>query len=569
LKMDIDLRRIEDGMNRLADSAHIFASFSPALPNAARFLSAVAEWCDVGFGDIGVVKRMITMYDAEPLNRLPISDYVHIRLAKGMLAMKEEMPDAASTHFDIALDLGNEIKAIDLLITANYWKGWCLRRLGQYETALAHLKKAQELQWAHGHIQEVPALVLESLILFEKADSRQSLVKLREAEAILAESDDYVMLGFIQFTYGRVLQHEQRYGRAIEHFEKAIELFQKRDLRNSKVARATVDLALARIQVARHLHNNIETGSDKEALIKRAGPSRSVLVKELSNVYNVALANLDDAAQIYQRYPKSRGVAKMHLVRGYLYLDKGELDLSSEEAARAYASAKSRRDLIAMASARSLQCMVENAFVEEEVDAWTEHALASQDYVEDAVELASKTQNRQLLATVYTWYGLTLSNSFFNDRVRAREVMDKAAEYLEPGIRDRIWEEFQILKRRVLENSSVTPKLMQWVHGEIGSRTFRQLEEDFADLVIPVAWEQEEKKVSRVASRLSISPRKVRRVLTRVGLLESDEIRTGRDVKSDVHDARSGGGKDGGIVSEEQLSRRRRRSSKRRISKIA
>ena len=184
----------------------------------------------------------------------------------------------------------------------------------------------------------------------------------------------------------------------------------------------------------------------------------------------------------------------MHLVRGYLYLDKGELDLSSEEAAHAYASAKSRRDLIAMASARSLQCMVENAFVEEEVDAWTEHALASQDYVEDAVELASKTQNRQLLATVYTWYGLTLSNSFFNDRVRAREVMDKAAEYLEPGIRDRIWEEFQILKRRVLENSSVTPKLMQWVHGEIGSRTFRQLEEDFADLVIPVAWEQEEKK---------------------------------------------------------------------------
>jgi hypothetical protein len=64
--------------------------------------------------------------------------------------------------------------------------------------------------------------------------------------------------------------------------------------------------------------------------------------------------------------------------------------------------------------------------------------------------------------------------------------------------------------------------LMQWAHGEIGDRTFRQLEEDFADLVIPRVWEQEKRKVSRAASRLSISPRKVRRVLGRLELLESD-----------------------------------------------
>src|SRR5690242_5525144 len=89
LRHDIDFRRIEDGLNRLRGSADIFALFNPGLANAARFLSTVAEWCDVGFGDTEIIKQMIARYDAEPLNKLPVSDYVHVRLAKGMLAMKE------------------------------------------------------------------------------------------------------------------------------------------------------------------------------------------------------------------------------------------------------------------------------------------------------------------------------------------------------------------------------------------------------------------------------------------------------------------------------------------------
>jgi DNA-binding NtrC family response regulator len=72
-----------------------------------------------------------------------------------------------------------------------------------------------------------------------------------------------------------------------------------------------------------------------------------------------------------------------------------------------------------------------------------------------------------------------------------------------------------------MENATLESKLMQWAHGEIGEKTFRQLEDEFAGLVIPRAWEQERKKVSRVAARLSISPRKVRKVLARLGLLET------------------------------------------------
>jgi hypothetical protein len=198
----------------------------------------------------------------------------------------------------------------------------------------------------------------------------------------------------------------------------------------------------------------------------------------------------------------------------------GELDLAAEHASKSYLSAESKCDFILMASARNVQCMVENARVEEEVDGWAEHAIASQDYARDAVELANSTQDRRLLASVYTWYGITLSNGFFNARDRAREMMEKAATYLQPTVRDYIWEDFQILKQRLLESAALEPKLMEWVRGDLGDKTFWELEEDFANLVIPRAWVQEKKKVSRVAARLSISPRKVRRVLSRLGLLE-------------------------------------------------
>jgi hypothetical protein len=51
----------------------------------------------------------------------------------------------------------------------------------------------------------------------------------------------------------------------------------------------------------------------------------------------------------------------------------------------------------------------------------------------------------------------------------------------------------------------------------VGDKTFQQITEEFAELVIPKVWEREGRKISRVAARLSISPKKVRRILERVG----------------------------------------------------
>jgi tetratricopeptide (TPR) repeat protein len=444
-------------------------------------------------------------------------------MAEGMVAMTEEMLDSAIEHFDVVLKIAPEVKAWETLAIAHYWKARCQRKKGHYENALSHAKQALEVQAAHGHVQnEVPARVLESLILFDKGDLREAHRKLKAAEAILEKTDDFATLGNIQSTYGRILQRELRYGQAIECFERAIQYFRKGERMQANVARGIVDMSFTRLQIARRFRRNIETSTETGQKQGQRGPARAVLVKELSNLYDVILADLQKAESIYAEFPHARGQARVHLCRAYLNLDMGELDAAAEESKQAYNSASSKQDLILMASARNLQCMVENARVDEEIEGWADHAVSALDCARDAVELAGHTQDTRLLTTVFTWHGLTMSNAFFNDKERAREDMDRASGYLEPGVRDHLWNDFQLLKRRLLENASFESKLMQWAQGEIGEKTFRQLEEEFAGLVIPRAWEQERKKVSRVASRLSISPRKVRRVLMRLGLLDQE-----------------------------------------------
>jgi DNA-binding NtrC family response regulator len=52
----------------------------------------------------------------------------------------------------------------------------------------------------------------------------------------------------------------------------------------------------------------------------------------------------------------------------------------------------------------------------------------------------------------------------------------------------------------------------------VGDKTFQQITEEFAEIVIPKVWLREDRKISRVAERLSISPKKVRRILQNAGL---------------------------------------------------
>ena len=174
-----------------------------------------------------------------------------------------------------------------------------------------------------------------------------------------------------------------------------------------------------------------------------------------------------------------------------------------------------------MARARMLRCMIENARVEEGIGESSEpgnHARLAQDFAHEAIELAKRTQNRRLLAHTYIWQGLTHCNRFFDDPDAARLCYDQVITLSKGDHADSAWEDLQTLKAKVLRGGSVNPTLRAWSQGSVGDKTFQQISEEFAELIIPKVWEREGRKVSRVAARLSVSPKKVRRILNRVGL---------------------------------------------------
>jgi tetratricopeptide (TPR) repeat protein len=461
------------------------------------------------------------------------------------------------------------MNAVEVCAIANYWKARCHRKKGDYASALLHTRRAREFQSQCGHVNNEAAMrVLEGLVLLSSGELEGAAKTLREAETVLLGTDDYGSLGNIQSTYGRILERQGRYGQAIEHYAKAIEQYQKRDLKHTNVARAVVDMSFTQIQVAREIRQNIDahvaSRQKNKSIGVRATNGDHLLRDELERLHDEILKNLDRARLIYKQHPNARGLARVHLYRGYLYLDMDNLVIPDEEARKSYGISEPKHDLILMASARNLQCMAENIKVEEEVGGCAKHALAALDHARDAIDLATKTEDRRLLAIVYTWYGLTLLNKYFNDHRQAREAMDRAAAYLEAGVRDHIWNDFQMLRRKLLESTTLDAKLLHWAHGELGDKTFRQLAEDFADLVIPRAWDQEERKISRVAARLSISPAKVRRVLGRLGYLESGR----QDDEGSVTGMSDHTYEMAGKVQAIAVSRNRRRRTVRRHSKI-
>ena len=277
---------------------------------------------------------------------------------------------------------------------------------------------------------------------------------------------------------------------------------------------------LIALQIARRI--------DAEMHRRRTAGQRNLSVpsrEKLEQVRSSALEHLDQAGAIYAFHPHRRGSGTVHINRGLVFLDAGEWDKAGAEAASGFAHGEPKRDYILMARARLLQCIVENAKFEEQVEERSDphhHAQAAQSFSTDAVEFARHTQNRRLLARAYIWRGLTLSNEFFQNLESGGECYDLAASALRSEPHDQLWDELQLLKSRIARSGDIDATLRAWSQGAIGNKTFQQMTEEFAAMIIPRVWEREGRKVSRVATRLSVSPKKVRRILKQAGLLNGE-----------------------------------------------
>jgi tetratricopeptide (TPR) repeat protein len=526
LKEDLVCRRVGRGMTRLEEHHHLLDSLNPEARNAALFAGYLAQWVDIGFQRPALVKDVVTRFSKAVRARLPLHDYLHLRMAEGMLAMAEESKDEAIQHFDFVLGLESETDDKELLAIANFWKGRCLRMKGEYDQALAFAVKGRELAFGLGHTPMAAVMrVLESWLFFQKGDAKQAIEILQEAEATLSKTDDYLTLGNIHSSYGRIARRQGRYQHAIDSFSKAIAQYKKRDPLHRNVARSLNNMAYVKRLIALQLRHKIDADAARrrKAVTKGHGgdgQGRTQYRGRFEQLRREALAELDEAAGIYEQYGNHHGLGSVKLNYAYLHFDNGDLDDAEASANQAFQLGEDKRDHILMARARLLRCMIENGRVEEGIGESTEpgmHARMAQDCAHEAIELAKHTENRRLLAHTYVWQGLTYCNRFFDDPESARRYYDQALTLTKGDHADSAWEDLQMLKSKVLRGGSVNPTLRAWSQGSVGDKTFQQISEEFAELIIPKVWEREGRKISRVAARLSVSPKKVRRILNRVG----------------------------------------------------
>jgi tetratricopeptide (TPR) repeat protein len=391
--------------------------------------------------------------------------------------------------------------------------------------------------------------VLESWLLFQQGKWKEAVRISQTAEGVLAETDDYVTLGNIESFYGRMARREGSFDKAIEFFEGAIQHYGKRDPRHPNLARSLANMALAKRGIALQLQKRIdrdaqlrrktsvsqaksEAGGDPRLHDLRKSDSRDRETCEpdsrkkdyrsrLMQLRREALEHLEAARAIYQQRPSHHGVGTVFLNAAYIHLDGGDFQRAEEEASSAYDVADEKQDYILMVRARILQCMIENAKVEEEIGGGADpgsHARRAFEYSQEAIDLAKHTQHHLLLANAHLWQGLTQCNSFFDNPEAARESYDLArASCGANQPHNNMWQDMQTLGAKILRKGNVHPALKAWSQGAVGDKTFRQISDEFAEIVIARVWEREGRKVSRVATRLSISPKKVRRILARVG----------------------------------------------------
>jgi tetratricopeptide (TPR) repeat protein len=509
--------RIRSGC-RLLDSVELeLPRLESSAAYAPQLLLQIAQWIDVGYRDYRLLDLLLERFPASARQQMPFSSFVSLRMVDAFRALAVEDADRAIELLDFVIKADTDANDSELLSLAHFWKGRAHRKKGEYEVALGHIVAARRHGESHANSEAIVAVVRiqEAWLLFQMGQQRDALKLLDAAEAILAKTDYTLALGNIQSARGRIVRRGGEYTRALDHFERAIAIYSQGHLDHRNLARALVNAAYTKRLLALQLRKRMES--------RGKGAHRAGLNARYVEIYRDAVKQLKQAENIYALHDYHSGSGAALLNAGHLHLDSGDVDRATEEADRAYQLALQKNDHILMARARILRASAENAHVDEQLGEDVDSAAranSAMQFAEEAVTLARDTQNRRLLAGALITRGMTASNDFFRDWALAKLCVTEVEALIGANDGDHLLEEFAELKGRVLHASGIDDTLRSWSEGIVGDRTFQQVTEEFAEIVIPKVWVKEDRKVSRVATKLSISPKKVRRILRKAGLLQ-------------------------------------------------
>lgn len=530
LKEDIAFRRIEDGIQLLHKHLDLIGSCSPQRKNSAIVIGHLAQWVDIGFGKPSLVKELLERFPIEGRARLSVREFVHLEMAEGFMAMYEQEDEEAIRHFEVALAIQNEISDHDLTTIANFWIARCYRRLSRYQDALRYVTRARETAMRSKHFKTVGVIeVLEGWLLFQEGRVNEATAILNDAEKLLLETDDFVARGNLNSTYSRIARRNGDYHEALRRSEVAIQEFKKRNWNSRNLARSLANNAFVKRMLALEIAEKLdsEVARTRKIVVGEPAFAGDQLQRDRERVRALreeACRDLIEAGAIASRFRDYRAEGDVQITYAYLHLDNAEIDLASSRAAAAYQLGEDKKDVVLKARARILQSAIESDKVNEQIfeSAGSRTSIRmSCEYSREAVELAKYTQNRQLIAQALVTRGLALTNE--GDLEGARHCCEQAAELLTPDNHDISWRDLLVLKSRLNTVGNIEVTLREWSRGDVGNRTFQQITEDFAAIVIPKVWKNEGCKISRVATRLSISPKKVRRILRSQGIFTGRE----------------------------------------------
>ena len=492
-------------------------------PLRAPFLLCLAQWVDLGYQTAHLLEDLLRQLSASDRAQMPLRDFLMVRLAEAFAAMANEDTDRAIELFGFVLSAQRELADEHLGVLAHFWKGRAHRKKGEYERAFEDISAAGQLAEQFGLHKLVAAVqIQQAWLAFQRAEPKEAWALLDRAEEQLRSTDDDISLGNICSARGRIVRRTGEYAESLAHYERAVALYRRRNPDHRNLARTLVNAAYVKRLVALNLRKRLDTPAKRNS----AGASNNLgsVKRRYMALCHQALADLEWAGEIYAQHGHHGGTGSVLVNAGYLHLDLGDIERATTEGAKAYDLASSKHDLILMARARILLAYAENARVEEELgeDAnIATHANQGRRYAEEAVQVALQIQNRRLLAGAHIVCGMVAANDFFKDWEEARRCEMESAALLRSYDRDHLGEELAILKAKILRSIGIDETLRAWSQGIVGHKTFQQMTEEFAEVVIPQVWLREGKKVSRVAERLSISPKKVRRILRSVGALQA------------------------------------------------
>jgi tetratricopeptide (TPR) repeat protein len=501
-------RNAREGFQLLEQHPEIMSLLNPSQPGSISLLLCIAQWIDLGYRALPLLEECYARFSEIDIANARFIDALKLKLVEAFLCLSAENLDEAISRIDMILSAGHDIMHPELRFTVHFWKGRAHRKRGDYDAALLHITTARKTAQQCSAMKLVAvAKIHESWLLFQRGERRQAIRLLDEAEEELRSTGHALSLGNIQSARGRFVRRSGEYARALAHFEHAIEIYAAGFSNHPNCARALVNAAYVKRLIA----------LDMQARTK--GAAKGATQARYLSICREALDMLARAGEIYGAHHHQTGTGSVLVNAGHLHLESGDIDRAAREAEKAFALGKDKHDQILMARARILHSAVELTLAEEDIeeDAGVEaHAALALEYADESVELAHHTQNNRLLAAAYITRGLVAAADFFEDWEAAKSYAAKANDLLNRDDRDHLLKELTALKTKLLHSAGIDPTLRQWSEGYLGNKTFQQIQEEFAEIVIPKVWLNNGKNVTRVAQQLSISPKKVRRILRNV-----------------------------------------------------